>query len=61
MNKNELKQIIFNALETERSATKSPEYQAKVEEAMRLIRNEPDTPRGVCKECGSMDIDKVRV
>lgn len=64
MNRKEIEQIIFNALETERSHAKSEEYEAKVEEALREFRRQINKPpetrfvaRGVCRVCGSMDID----
>ena len=63
MNKNELNQIIFNALETERTKTKSEEYRKTVERAIkahRHIMDYADKPspsvRGICRKCGSQDI-----
>lgn len=60
MNRIEMNQIIFNALETERSHTKSEAYAQKVEQAMKEFRTTHDPssgePRGICKSCGGMDI-----
>lgn len=59
MNKDQMNQIIFNALETEHSRSKSEEYKDKVKNAMQAFRKSTEEdPHGVCRECGSMDISK---
>ena len=64
MNKDDMNQIIFNALETEHSHAKNEKYKAKVAEAMKDFRESVNRPRptpsrykGYCLRCGSMDID----